>query len=333
MQRTTLVAGGALAFLLLTAAADGAKGGERHDQGQGSGRGHDSSNDRHGKARDKDKDHDQGPQLSRQQVRRLVERSLPGWDEEILEVADGKRWIEDVGFDRILGVLGEQPMPQDLPPGALQLRDDKRTVKLDPAKGKLRYVSRERAWSFERNFQKPAFDPQVSQARVLEAVRGLGMPMEEALQPQVETQMGAGALAGARRATDTFQMYRLVRLQRQIGGLPVFGSVLHAAISHEGQVQRLQVSWPSFALASSLRLRARSLVVDEAVQRILDQQPNPDTRLRASLVYAPLADEKGGLRYLPAVQLAVRSLPTPYVLLIPVAEAVEEEEEAPTPIP
>jgi hypothetical protein len=68
-------------------------------------------------------------------------------------------------------------------------------------------------------------------------------------------------------------------------------------------------------------------------QRILDQQPGPDTRVRASLVYAPQEDEKGGLRYLPAVQLAVESLPTPYLMLIPVAEAVEEEEEAETPIP
>ena len=83
-----------------------------------------------------------------------------------------------------------------------------------------------------------------------------------------------------------------------------------------------------------MRLRPRSLVVDDAVERILDQQPSPETRLRVSLVYAPQEDEKGGLRYLPAVQIAVASPPTPYLVLIPVAEAVEEEEEdTPTPIP
>jgi hypothetical protein len=86
------------------------------------------------------------------------------------------------------------------------------------------------------------------------------------------------------------------------------------------------VSWPSFALAARLRLRSRQLVVDDAVQQILNQQPGPGTRLRASLVYAPQEDDKKALRFVPSTLIAVDSPPTPYLVVVPVAEAYEDDE-------
>lgn len=305
--RAMFVTGGALALWGLLAVSIAAAGG-RDDH------------------KDRDDHRDKDKEMSRAAVKRLVERSLPQWNRRVLNVPDGKRWVEEVDFSRILGALGEEPPPQDLPLGARQFRDELRTVRLDPGKGAIRYLSRERAWVFQRDFQKPAFDAQGTLRRVMETVRVLGAPLEEASEPRIDTQMGAGAPAGSRRITDTFEMYRLVHLTRRVGRLPVFGSVIQAAVSHEGQVQRLQVSWPSFSLVPQLRLRSRRLVVDDAVQRILDQQPGLGTRVNASLVYAPQEDEKKVLRYVPSVLLAVGSPPTPYLVMIPIAATDDDDE-------
>jgi hypothetical protein len=121
-------------------------------------------------------------------------------------------------------------------------------------------------------------------------------------------------------------MYRRVLFSRQVGDLTVFGSGLHAALSRDGLVERIQVTWPSFSLAEGLRLRERGAVVSDAVQRILDQDPGRDTRVRARLVYAPQEDERKVVRHVPAVQIAVLSRPTPYFVTVPVAEGTDEGE-------
>jgi hypothetical protein len=288
------------------------------------GRGHEREHDNdHGK--DHGKEHDQ--QLSPARVARMVERALPDWGPDVLDVPDGQRWAEDVGFDRLLLALADDdPLPRDLPEGARQLREEERSIRLDPEQGKLRYVNRKRAWSFDRDFPTPAYDPGKAAARVMEVARSLGAPLDEAELPAVQTQMGAGGPSGSPRATETFEMYRLVRFSRRVGKLPVFGSGFAAAVSHDGMVERLQVSWPTFSLAASLRLRSRSGVVDDAVRQILNQDPGRDTTLMAQLVYAPQEDEKKVLRYLPAVQIAVRSEPTPYFVMVPVAEEAGQDE-------
>ena len=206
------------------------------------------------------------------------------------------------------------------------MREAERTIRLDPAQGKFRYVSLKRAWNFDRDFQKPAFDPAKAQQQVLALARELGAPLLQIADARADTQMGAGAPAGAPRATDAFEMYRLVLFSRQVGDMTVHGSLLQAALSHDGLVQRIQVSWPSFSLAQGLRLRERRAVVNDAVRRILDQNPGRDTRVRARLVYTPEEDERKVLHYLPAVQIAVLSRPTPYFVVVPVAEGTDEDE-------
>ncbi len=305
--RAMFVTGRALALLGVLAVPMAAAG--RRDEG-----------------RDEDRNKDREKEMSRAVVKRLVERSLPRWNRDVLDVPDGKRWVEEVEFDRILAAVGDHPLSQDLPPGARQFRDEQRTVRLDPGKGAIRYLSRERAWTFQRDFQKPAFDPRRSLRRVLETVRALGAPLEEAGEPRIETQVGAGAAAGSPRTTDSFEMYRLVLFSRRAGRLPVYGSGIQAVVSHQGQVQRLHVSWPAFSLASRLRLRSRPLVVDDAVRQILNQQPGPGTRLKTSLVYAPEEDEKKVLHYVPSALIAVSSPPTPYLVLVPIAATDDDDE-------
>jgi hypothetical protein len=268
-------------------------------------------------------------ELDRERVQRMVQRALPAWGEEVLEVpADPNRWAEDVTFDKLLGVLGDKdPLPQGLPEGSLLVRDADRAIRLEPAQGKFRYVNRKRAWSFERDSRKHAVDPAKAQQMVLAVARELGAPLPQILDSRAETQMGAGAIAGAPRASEAFEMYRLVLLSRQVGELTVYGSSLRAALSHDGQIERMQVSWPAFSLAPGLRLRPRGAVVSDAVKRILDQNPGRDTRVRARLVYAPEEDERKAVRFLPAVQVAVLSLPTPYFVIVPVAEGTDGDEE------
>jgi hypothetical protein len=260
----------------------------------------------------------------------MVEQALPEWGPEVLQAPDDdSRWAQDVSFEKILAVLGDQdPLPQGLPEGALQVREADRSIRLDPPQGKFRYVNRKRAWNFDRDFRKPAFDPVKAHDRVLAVARELGAPVLQITDVRVDTQMGAGAPAGAVRVADTFQMYRLVLLARQVGELTVFGSELRAALSHEGLVERMQVSWPAFSLARGLALRERRDVVNDAVRRILDQDPRRDTKVRARLVYTPQEDERKVLHFLPAVQIAVLSLPTPYFVVVPVAEETEQDEPA-----
>ncbi len=293
--------------------------GKRHGKRHGWGEWCDGGND-HGRGN--------GGELDRERVQRMVAQALPDWGQDVLEApADDNHWAEEITFEKILGALGDQdPLPEGLPEGAQLVREAERTIRLDPAQGKFRYVSRKRAWSFDRDFQKPAFDAAKAQQQILAVARQLGAPLPQVSDLRAETQMGAGAPAGSARVRDTFEMYRLVLLSRQVGDMTVFGSGLHAALSHDGLVERIQVSWPSFSLAQGLRLRERRAVVSDAVRRILDQNPGRDTRVRARLVYTPEEDEKKVLRYLPAVQFAVLSLPTPYFVTVPVAEGTEEDE-------
>jgi len=120
--RAMFVTGGALALWGLLAVSIAAAGG-RDDH------------------KDRDDHRDKDKEMSRAAVKRLVERSLPQWNRRVLNVPDGKRWVEEVDFSRILGALGEEPPPQDLPLGARQFRDELRTVRLDPGKGAIRYLT------------------------------------------------------------------------------------------------------------------------------------------------------------------------------------------------
>jgi len=298
---------------------------QNREHGKGRGKGRDW-----GDWCDGGRDHGKGKdgKVGRERVQRMVEDALPEWGPEVLQApADDNRWAQEITFEKILGALGDtDPLPQGLPEGALQVREEERSIRLDPARGQFRYVNRKRAWNFDRDSQKPAFEPVKAQAQVLAAVRELGAPLLQIADTRVDTQMGAGAPAGAPRVAEAFEMYRLVLLSRRVGELTVFGSDLRAALSHDGLVERMQVSWPSFSLARGLKLRERSEVVSEAVQRILDQDPRRDTRVRARLVYAPQEDERKVLHYLPAVQIAVLSLPTPYFVVVPLAEGTEQDE-------
>ncbi len=314
----------ALALLGLVAVSPALAQGREHRRGNGKGRDWGGWCDGGGRDHGKGKD----GKLDRERVRRMVEQALPDWGPEVLDApADDNRWAEEITFDKILAVLGDKdPLPPGLPEGALQVREAERAIRLDPAQGKFRYANRKRSWSFDRDFKKPAFDRGKAEQLVMAAARQLGAPLAQMTDARVDTQMGAGAPAGAPRAADTFEMYRLVLVSRQVGELTVFGSDLRAVLAHDGQVQRMQVTWPSFSLVRGLQLRERRAVVSEAVQRILDQDPRRDTRVRARLVYAPQEDERKVLHYLPAVQIAVLSLPTPYLVVVPVAEETEQDE-------
>jgi hypothetical protein len=299
---------------------------QNREHGKGRGKGRDWGDWCDGGGRDHGKGKD--GKLDRERVRRMVEQALPDWGSEVLDApADDNRWAEEITFDKILAALGDKdPLPPGLPEGALQVREAERAIRLDPAQGKFRYANRKRSWNFDRDFQKPAFDPAKAEQQVLAVARLLSAPLAQLTEARVDTQMGAGATAGAPRAADTFEMYRLVLLSRQVGDLSVVGSDLRAVLAHDGQVQRMRVSWPSFSLARELQLRERSEVVSEAVQRILDQDPRRDTRVRARLVYTPQEDERKVLHFLPAVQIAVLSLPTPYFVVVPLAEGTEQDE-------
>ena len=259
--------------------------------------------------------------LNQKQILDRVEKSLPGYDARFLRVQNGPDWMAKVDFLRIFQAVGDEPIQRETPPeGAKKYVDADHSLRLDVDKGDLSYVNRARGWNFERHASTKAFDRMRSSALVLGAVQSLDLPKEEIGELKIRTQVGGGGRVGAQRMERQFEMYRLAILDRKINGLPVIGSKLLAAVSNEGQIQRLHAAWPQFRLVDRLRLRERNEVVEQAVNEILDQEPGADTEIRATLGYAPQTGEKG-VTYVPAVVLSVLSLPTPYQVVVPVAEA------------
>jgi hypothetical protein len=263
-------------------------------------------------------------------VRAAVERAMPSWDESVLRVAEKPDWSEKVNFDRVFQAMKDTAVKVErIPETAERIQDEGRSVRVDARAGKIRYISRTRAWSFERDGKKPAIVAERALAAAQEALRSLGLPADELEKPDVATQMAGGAPVGTKEIQDRFEMYQLVTVRRRLNRLPVYGSQARVAVNNEGEIQRAQVNWPAFRLGPGLTLRKRAAVVDEAIQQIMRQGPRADLKMEAYLAYAPKDEDDRTVRYVPAVILSVYAPQTPYQLVLDVADPSAESAPAP----
>jgi hypothetical protein len=270
----------------------------------------------------------QGP--AERAVRATLEKVIPRWDESVLRVADKPDWSEKVTFDRVFQAMKDTPVKVErIPETAERIQDEGRSLRLDGRAGKVRYISRTRAWSFERDAKKPAIAAERALAAAQEALRSLEVPSDELEKPDVATQMAGGAPVGAREIQDRYEMYQIVTVKRRINQLPVYGSEARVAVNSGGEIQRALVKWPAFRLSPGLSLRQRSSVVEEAVRQILRQSPRADLKITAYLAYAPRDDDDRMVRYVPAVIVSVYAPPTPYQVVIDVAEPSGQPATAP----
>jgi len=261
-----------------------------------------------------------------ERVLESLEEALPDWGERVLQVADGREWIEQLDFESVLKAVGEEKiLIEDVPKEARRLEDKGVLVQLDRVQGKLRFASQERAWSFESEEAHYAVDETTAAAVVLDTLHDLWVPEEELGQLYFATQIVEGGPLEEEEAVEQFEMYRVVSIPRWVGDLPVVTSEIRAAVNNEGLLQRLKVDFPAFKLFRELKLRDREEVMHEALIAIMENDPAEDFQISAYLAYAslPLFAEAGNedmpIYHFPVVVISVLSNPTPYQIIVAIA--------------
>jgi hypothetical protein len=308
------------------------------------------------------------PRMSESQVIAEVRKALPKWDASVLSARDGAKWSAKVGFAEVLKAVGDAPLKAPAPKDTRRVVDAERVLRVFPEQGTVRYVNRSLIWNSEQAGK--LVDGEVALRTAGNALAGLGLPGTELGKQRVDTQGGRDASNTSPADSRTYEMYRLVTVNRQIGNLPVLGSRARVAIAGSGGIQRLRVNWPPFAMPRGLRLRQYDAVAKEVVKRIMQQDPvslvgvagsDLTKFVSARLAYAPQdmakpyrskppgkdtekpVDEAGppdaddnkkdspvqfqsdrkaypAVFYLPVVLVTVAAHPTPYQIVVPLAE-------------
>jgi hypothetical protein len=317
-----------------------------------------------------DKPDQELPRMSESQVTAEVQKALPKWDESILSATEGKRWSARIRPDAVLKAINDSPLKTPAATNAPRIVDGDRVLRVSPELGEVRYVNNSLNWSPDR--PKKLVDRETALQIVNKAFDELGMPRPEFDRPRVDTQAGHDASITSPADSATFEMYRLVTVNRRIRDLPVLGSRARVAIAGSGSIQRLRVKWPPFIMRQGLRLRQREVVAREIVSLIMQQDPVSLVGVRGSdltkfvsarLAYAPQEMTRAYRRmpadkdtekplaessaprpdnddikvdrpvqfaslsrpvsppvYVPVLLVSVAASPTPYQIVIPLAE-------------
>lgn len=245
---------------------------------------------------------------------RLVARSLPEWDESILDVSEQDSPLDQVGFEEILGAMTDEEGFEETPPeGAKRIKDKNHAIKLDREKGKMRYVNYARGWDRDRDGEKEQLSKRDAADVALKTLDLLGIKFDQLSRFNINLQQGVGGKPGSRRATERFDMYRLVSAARVINEIPVYDSGFKMAINHEGLVQRAGLNWRTFKMSPERTLRSKRAVINEAVEQIVDQRAHVKSKISSTLAYAALDEEL----YKPVMVISVEARPTPFQLLVP----------------
>jgi hypothetical protein len=263
--------------------------------------------------------------LSEKAILEMVEKSLPGWEESILNVRQRRGWVEQVSFVDIYEVMDDRPPEvEKLPGDADRLGDKERMVSLDKDRGRVRYVNRARGWDFKADADSKAVEKDKALELVVDAVRKLGISPRDFGESRVDTQVGGGAPVGETVIKDRYEMYRIVSIPRMIGEFPVYGSMVRGAVSNRGQIQRFLVEWPTFRMPKGLALKSREEVAREVAKEIREQDPYGDVSVKSKLVYAEFSQDDESPPFVPAVVVSVSSKPTPYQVVVPVAKVASK---------
>lgn len=234
------------------------------------------------------------PRMSESQVAAEVQKALPKWDQSILSATAGKPWSARIRPDAVLKAVNDSPLKTAAAANARRIVDGDRVLRIIPELGEVRYVNNSLNWRPDRATK--LVDNETALQIVNKAFEGLGMPRPEFDKPRVDTQAGRDASTTSPADSATFEMYRLVTVNRRIRDLPVLGSRARVAIAGSGSIQRLRVKWPPFTMREGLRLRQRDVVAREIVSLIMAQDPVSLVGVRGSdltkfvsaiLAYAP----------------------------------------------
>lgn len=265
--------------------------------------------------------------IDAQRLTSLIDQALPKWTEQVLTVPDGPDWTASLDFRRVAAAMGDDLFKlNELPPGITDVADKERSIRLMPHEGKVRYLNRSRAWDPAKGMAK-AIEERRAVEVVEKAMSTLGIPMEEAADARVNTQIAAGAPAGSEKIRDQFEMARIVAFPRKIANLPIYNSRVMAAVGNEGIIERFQATWPAFRLKKELALLDRASVIKQIAEQITRQEPAPDVKVQAYLAYAPASPDDEETQFVPSLIVSVYAKPTPYQLVVPVAQLQKQTQD------
>lgn len=263
---------------------------------------------------------DSRSEVDTQGLTSLIDKALPKWSEEVLTVPDGQDWTATLDFRRVAAAMGDELFQlNQLPSGITEVADKERSIRLMPQEGKVRYLNRSRAWDSAKGLAK-AIEENRAVEVVEKAMSTLGMPLEEAADARVNTQIAAGAPAGSEKIRDQYEMARIVAFPRKIANVPIYNSRVMAAVGNEGIIERFQAVWPTFRLKKELALLDRGSVIKQIAEQIARQNPDADLKVQAYLAYAPISPDDEEIQFVPSVIVSVYAKPTPYQLVVPVAQ-------------
>ena len=273
-------------------------------------------------------------------ARRVLESAIPQFDERMLEAKGAEDWTKGLDFDRLTNAVGDGSVKlTDKLMQSKRASDETRALKLDPEKGVLRYENHARAWDFKQGPKLTKFEtPERAAPIVSKALEALGLPKAEFGDAKLTTQM----LRLSEKVQDPtnfgvdYEQYHLISLNRKINGFPVLNSRILASVNNDGLIQRLNVAWAPFKLNPNLKLRSRAEVLDQALEEVLQDDPlhvaeDSNVKITAQLAYANKGinvndgkDETntGPNSFRPVVVVSVLALPTPYQVIVPLAEEV-----------
>ncbi|NUS99433.1 MAG: hypothetical protein HOP96_00460 [Sphingomonas sp.] len=268
------------------------------------------------------------PPLSRDEIAHRLSQSLPAWSDAVLRAPQTPNWTAALRPERVAALLGDAELAaavKSAPRGSRLFQSANSTLRIDPERGELRYVSRSR--TVDPMGQVGTLPPgeRASQS-VVRALTALGLPRGEFAAPNAVTQISSGGSVRSQAPEVKAEIYRLVTVPRVVGGLPVFVSDARAALTSKGEVQRLRITWPVLNTPRRMQLASREAVIARAADALADHGITARAEIRASLAYVP-ADAKGVSGYVPAVLISVLEPPTPFIFSVPVVEPAEGDDD------
>lgn len=254
--------------------------------------------------------------------RDLVEKTLPMWDKQVLDVPIREiDWVDQISIENIANAVKDTiPYEQKEKEMYEEARDQdqKRIIKLDRSRGYVRYVNQDKQFRYETSSKKP-IDTIKAKEIAKETIGNLGIPTDEFNSIKVDTVMGTGATPEAKEPSEGFARELLITMQRGLNNIPVFDSMARLAISNEGEVARLLVLWPHFNLAEDLELKDHKHIIEEITAQIEKLEEGRPIALTMQLAYISTEDDEQ-TRYVPGIVVTVRDEESGVIFTINIAE-------------
>jgi len=254
--------------------------------------------------------------------RDLVEKTLPEWDEQVLEVPTRKiDWVDQISIENIANAVKDKiPYEQTEKEMYEEARDQdqKRIIKLDRSRGYVRYVNQDKQFRYETSSKQP-IDTKTAIEIAQETIENLGIPTDEFNFIKVDTVMGTGSTPEAKEPSEEFARELLITMQRGLNNIPVFDSMARLAISNEGEVARLLVLWPHFNLAEDLELKDHKHIIEEITAQIEKLEEGKPIALTMQLAYISTEDDEQ-TRYVPGIVVTVRDEESGVIFTINIAK-------------